>query len=376
MFDWLARKGEANAPARVPLAFLQDVRGRGADVPRSYEARVWAAMHENPVAARALRLVAEAVGAAPLVIEGGDGDVSALLSAPNPRASGSAFLERLAAHLVLHGNAYVEAAEGGTGKAAELYTLAPERVRIETDAQGWPAAFLYQTGTSEVRLSAPVDDAAGVLHLRSLSPCDDLYGLGALEAASGAVAAHNEAARWNRALLANSARPSGALVFEPKDGGHELSAEQLSRLRGELDEGFAGARRAGRPLLLEGGLKWQAMAMSPADMDFAAGQAAAARDIALALGVPPMLLGLPGDNTYANYAEANRALWRLTVLPLAGRICEALTEWLKFWWADAAVRVDLDKVHALSADRAEMWKRVSAADFLTADEKKRVLGIA
>ena len=95
-----------------------------------------------------------------------------------------------------------------------------------------------------------------------------------------------------------------------------------------MEAGFAGATNAGRPMLLEGGLKWQALSLSPADMDFVGLKAAAAREIALAFGVPPMLLGLPGDATYANYREANRALWRLTVLPLAGTIRPALAQGL------------------------------------------------
>ncbi len=88
-------------------------------------------------------------------------------------------------------------------------------------------------------------------------------------------------------------------------------------------------------MLLEGGLTWQSMSMSPADMDFATLKAAAARDIALAFGVPPMLLGLPGDNTYANYREANRALWRLTLLPLAGKILSGIGEGLTPWFPKA-----------------------------------------
>src|SRR5690606_21629198 len=118
--------------------------------------------------------------------------------------------------------------------------------------------------------------------------------------------------------LENAARPSGALVMESggKDGWSGLTADQFERLKGELEAAFSGAGNAGRPMVLEGGMKWQAMSLTPADMDFAALKAAAARDIALAFGVPPMLLGLPGDNTYANYREANRALWRLTLLPL------------------------------------------------------------
>jgi len=81
-------------------------------------------------------------------------------------------------------------------------------------------------------------------------------------------------------------------------------------------------------MLLEGGLDWRAMSMSPKDMDFTESKRQAARDIALALGVPPMLLGIPGDTTHANYQEANRAFWRHTVLPLTGRSLRALSNWL------------------------------------------------
>lgn len=122
-------------------------------------------------------------------------------------------------------------------------------------------------------------------------------------------------------------------------------------------------------------MSWQAMALSPADMDFAALKAAAARDIALAFGVPPMLLGLPGDNTYANYREANRALWRLTLLPLAERILGGVLQGLAPWFGGAKLAVDLDRVPALAEDRERLWAQVSAADFLSADEKRKLLGV-
>ncbi|TGS74874.1 phage portal protein, partial [Mesorhizobium sp. M8A.F.Ca.ET.181.01.1.1] len=137
----------------------------------------------------------------------------------------------------------------------------------------------------------------------------------------------NAASQWNKRLLDNSARPSGALVYQPREGGN-LSAEQYERLKRELEEGYQGAMNAGRPLLLEGGLDWKAMGLSPRDMDFLEARNGAARDIALSLGVPPMLIGIPGDNTYANYQEANRAFYRLTVLPLVNRTAARLCGWL------------------------------------------------
>ena len=111
-------------------------------------------------------------------------------------------------------------------------------------------------------------------------------------------------------------------------------------------------------------------------MDFAELKAAAARDIALAFGVPPMLLGLPGDNTYANYREANRALWRLTLLPLAGKILGGLEEGLRPWFPKLELKVDLDRVPALAEDRERLWAQVSAAGFLSDAEKRAMLGIS
>jgi hypothetical protein len=90
-------------------------------------------------------------------------------------------------------------------------------------------------------------------------------------------------------VLDNAARPSGALVYAAKSG--NLTGEQFARLKSELELGFQGARNAGRPLLLEGGLDWKPLSLSPKDMDFIEAKNAAAREIALALGVPPMLLG-------------------------------------------------------------------------------------
>ncbi|WP_281277442.1 phage portal protein [Hankyongella ginsenosidimutans] len=141
-----------------------------------------------------------------------------------------------------------------------------------------------------------------------------------------------------------------------------------------MEASFAGALNAGRPLLLEGGLKWQPLSMTPADMDFIAAKNTAAREIALAFGVPPMLLGIPGDNTYANYQEANRALWRLTLLPLIAKLAAALSHHLQQWWPDLSLDIDRDHVPALSADRERLWRQVASADFLTDAEKRRLLG--
>ncbi len=344
----------------------------GGDLPRSYEDRVREAYCSNPVAQRAVRMVAEGVGSAPLTAS--DPAVLLLLSA---RTAGQGLLETVAMQLLLHGNAFVQVLTGADGAPVELFALRPERVTIEADARGWPLAFLYKAGDATMRIAA--EDANGrpaVIHVKAANPLDDHYGLGCLGAASGAVAIHNAATKWNKALLDNAARPSGAMVYDPGEAGAVMAPEQFERLRGELDTSFSGAANAGRPMLLEGGLKWQAMSLTPADMDFVGLKAGSAREIALAFGVPPMLLGLPGDAAYANYREANKALWRLAILPVAATVLGAVSDGLKGWFPGLVLAVDLDHVAALSEERERLWGQVSAADFLSVDEKREMLGFA
>ena len=142
-----------------------------------------------------------------------------------------------------------------------------------------------------------------------------------------------------------------------------------------MEAGFAGAANAGRPMLLDGGMKWQPLSLTPAEMDFGRTRDTASREIALAFGVPPMLLGLAGDNAFANYREANVALWRLTLLPLTSRIYSSLAAHLHDWWPDLALAVDRDAIPALGADRAVLWGQIAAATFLTDDEKRNLLGL-
>jgi HK97 family phage portal protein len=338
--------------------------------PRSYEQQVREAYLQNPVAQRAIRLVAEGIGGAPVYASG-----AAAAGAQMEVLVRPSLLEAAAAQLLLHGNAFIQILLDADGMPADLFPLRPERVNVEADAAGWPLAYVYKAGQAKSRMAAR--DGLGrpsVVHLKGMHPLDDHYGLGCLGAAAGAVAIHNAATRWNKALLDNAARPSGALLFDPGEKGMPLSPDQYERLKAEMEAGFAGAANAGRPMLLEGGLRWQAMSLTPADMDFVGLKAAAAREIALAFGVPPMLLGLPGDATYANYREANRALWRLTILPLAGKILGGIAGALSAWWPGAGLTLDLDQVTALAEDRERLWAQVSAAEFLTEQEKREMLG--
>ncbi|MGA7001740.1 MAG: phage portal protein [Pseudolabrys sp.] len=367
--------------SRTGLLISLEGGGRARWTPRDYTALAGEGYARNAIVYRAVRLIAESVGSLCFVLYEGAAERDAhplldLLRRPNPRQDGASFLESVASHLLLAGNAYIEAVglEGGGGvQVRELYTLRPDRMKLVPGATGWPQAYEYKVAGSTVRF----DQSAAlppILHLTFFNPLDDHYGFSPLEAAAMAVDTHNAAAIWNKALLDNAARPSGALVYDGADGAM-LSTLQYERLRKEFDELHQGMRNAGRPLVLEGGLDWKPMSLSPSDMDFLEAKHAAAREIALAFGVPPMLLAIPGDNTYSNYQEANRVFWRQSVLPLAARIGCSLTHWLAPAFGEGLMlSADTDKIEALSPDRAALWDRVSKAPFLSVNEKRLATG--
>jgi HK97 family phage portal protein len=219
-------------------------------------------------------------------------------------------------------------------------------------------------------------EAQPICHIKTFHPQDDHYGFSPMQAAAVALDVHTSASAWSKALLDNAARPSGAIVYKGADGQSHLSADQYDRLLSEMESHHQGARNAGRPMLLEGGLDWKPMGFSPSDMEFQKTKEAAAREIAIAFGVPPMLMGIPGDATYANYQEANRAYYRLTVLPLVQRVAAGVSHWLSGFTGEAVeLRPDLDQIPALAVERDQQWARVGAADFLTPAEKRALLGL-
>ena len=372
-----APEAKASRTAQV-LAF--ESGGRARWTPRNYAALAREGYLGNAIVHRAVRLVAENVASCCyLVFEGAQEreahPLAALLARPNPRQDGAAFLEALVSHLLLAGNAYVEAV-ALDDEVRELYALRPDRMKAVPGADGWAEAYEYSAGGRSVRFDQLSSRVPPILHLAFFHPLDDHYGLAPLEAAAVAVDTHNAAARWNKALLDNAARPSGALIYSGPEGA-VLNDAQFDRLKRELTDTYQGAANAGRPLLLEGGLDWKAMALTPKDMDFLEAKHTAAREIALAFGVPPMLLGIPGDNTYANFQEANRVFWRQTVLPLATRIGTSLAQWLSPQFGDGVrLVIDTDRIEALASDRNALWERVTNALFLTLNEKREAVGYA
>ncbi|MGB7316733.1 MAG: phage portal protein [Planktotalea sp.] len=384
-FDFLKRRSGEAAPQETKASATGPViayhgAGRVAWSARDTVSLTRTGFAGNPVGFRAVKLIAEAAAAVPLVLQDSaqrydSHELLALLAAPNGAQGRVEFFEALFGQLLLSGDAYVEAVAAESGAPFELHVLRSDRMRVVPGTDGWPVAYEYAVGARKARFDVSAS-VSPICHIKSFHPQDDHYGLSPMQAAATALDVHNSASRWSKALLDNAARPSGAIVVRSADGQGTLGPEQFQRLQDEMEAYHQGAKNAGRPMLLEGGLDWKPMGFSPSDMEFQKTKESAAREIAIAFGVPPMLLGIPGDATYANYQEANRAFYRQVVVPLAGKVAGKIGCWLAGYTSEAVeLKPDLDQVAALAVERDAQWNRVASADFLSVDEKRALLGL-
>ena len=309
--------------------------------------------------------------------------ILSLLQRPNPRKAGVEYFQALYAYLLLSGNSYGLQAGPEGAPPRELYLLRPDRVTIIQDKTEIPAAYEYKiNGKTEQRYPVEIDGSSVVKHFALWHPLDDFYGMSPIQAASLDIDQHNMAAQHNVGLLANGARPSGALIFKPKDDTGatiQLSEGQRNQLLSDLEMRFTGQKNAGRPLLLEGDFDWKEMGISPKDMDFLSLKNMAARDIALCFGVPGQLVGVPDSQTYANVAEARLALYEETIIPLMRRIESDINEWLSpLYGDDVQVQYDLDSIPAISERRRRIFDNVIAgvnAGIISRNEARERLGL-
>jgi HK97 family phage portal protein len=340
---------------------------------RDYAAFADEGYRRNVVVYRSVNMIADAVASVVWTLFRGDTEITEspildLIKNPNPMQSGKQYMRAKVGFLMIAGNGYEEKVEVG-GRIAELYQLRPDRMTVVPGTNGFPICYEYKAGLKTVKFLLDEVGAGDVRQIKLFNPLNDFYGMSPIEAGSYAIDQHNLSMSWVQSLLQNSARPSGALVSK---GEQPLSDPQFHKLKEQLEEQHQGAANGGRPMLLEGGLEWQQMGMSPSDMGIIETKYSAARDVALAFGVPPQLLGIPGDNTYANYAEARLAFWEDTVIPLVNMIGED-------WNASIAdegteLHPDLDKIPAIADKRMTLWTMADKATDLTINERRELKG--
>ncbi len=338
------------------------------------------AYSRNVIVYRCVNLIAQSASHVPWIVSKNKGGtyerivshpIYNLLKKPNPGKAGADFFGEIIANKLLYGNVYILAALVNM-KPREIYLLPPDSTELILE-KGRQVAYRY-IGNNEEKIYPidPLNRMSRILHLKNYHHANMHYGLSCLDAASLSINLHDQATHWNSSLLKNGARPSGALIV--KEG--YLTEEQFDRLQSQLIEKFTGSHNSGKPLLLEGGLGWQEMSINPKDMDFIESKNSAAREIALAFGIPPQLLGINGDNTYSNMQEARLALWEETLIPLLDKLSDALGNWLSHWYQEEIIiDFDRDSISALTEKRENLWAKITNANFMTLNEKRAIVGL-
>ncbi len=381
-FPWL-KKLETKA-SKVGKLISMGVLGQPVWTPRQYDKLAEESYAKNAVAYRAINEISKCGGSVPFNLFQGTGksrkelEVSPLLdllNRPNPMQGRSAFIQAVIGYLLISGNSYLEMVGPSFHlPPRELWTKRPDRMQVVAGRTGIPSGYVFTNGGQSVKWPAnQITGRSKILQIKTFHPLNDWYGMSPVEAAAFSVDQHNEAGAWNMALLQNSARPSGALVVDPKSG-TGLDDDQFNTLKEQI-KAQTGPDHAGEVLLLEGGLDWKEMGLSPVDMAWIEGKHTSARDIAMVFGMPAQMLGIPGDNTHRNMEEARLWLWEQTIIPLLDFLLQELNWWLTpLFGEDLELVFDLDEVPALISRRHTLWDKVNASDFLKVNEKREATG--
>jgi len=284
-------------------------------------------------------------------------DIVKLIKNPNPTEDYMLFLKKMVHSYLLSGNIYLQAVRGHSNEILEMYLLRSDRMSIAPGIGTIPS-YYKKTGASDI------------LHIKTFKPLDDWYGLSPMEPAMGSIEQYNECIKWNKSLLENGARPCGALVVK-----QSMSDEVYNRLKNDMDDTFRGSENSGRYMILEGGVEWKEMGCSPRDMDYIETKNSAARDIAMAFGIQPQLIGITGDSTYNNLSEARMNFWEVTVIPLARLIFSSIAKWIsQSYERNVSIEPDLDSIPSLFEQRQKAWQVVNKSDFVSKKEKRDCLG--
>ena len=353
----------------------------------SYEDLVKEGYENNAIAFRCINEISQGAAGVKLKLFRGkltvdDHPILDLLERPSPTKGYVELFESLYSFLLLSGNSYL-IGSGGEGPPKELYCLRPDRVKIVPGQMSLPLSYDY-TINGKVVSQYEVDQTTGesaVKHFKLFHPKHDHLGLSPLVSAATNIDSHNLTNIHNVSLLQNGARPSGAVIFKPKDetgSSVQLSDSQRAQIIKDMESRFAGTGNAGRPMLLEGDFSFQQMGMSPKDMDFSVLKKMSAIDIALCFGVPAQLVGIPDAQTYNNMPEARLALYEETIIPILRRIQSDLNEWLTPKFGDGLrLEYDIDSIPAMAESRKRVFESVVSgvnAGILTRNEAREKLG--
>lgn len=341
---------------------------------------------KNVIAYRCINIIAKSVGSVDWKVfqKSSDGKrelvenhpVNKILKRPNPGNGFSFFMQEAQAFLSLDGNSFLHRIAPTTGPnkgiPQELHVLRPDRIKM-LKANGKVVGYEYTAADNIKHFFEidPITQQADLLQIKNFHPLNDYWGASPIEPSAREIDTSNAGTQWNKSLLDNEARPGMIIITKGnlEKGQREFIKEQFKR-------DYAGPQNSGESLLLEGeDMKVEKYGFSPNELDFIEGGRELARRICMAHEVPPQLLGIKGDSTFANFEQAQLFFWENTVFYFLKLWKTELNNWIFPEEDNFFLDFVLEDIPALAPKRNLLWERAEKSTFITTNEKREMVGM-
>ena len=322
-----------------------------------------------------------------LVLEDADGKIThtagspllKFLKQPNDDMVQIDFLENLGSYYLITNEVYLIATGAVNRAPAEVYVISPVNVEVKVDADGVINRFEMNRGTGgkEVFTRAAkgyrffnADSTAEIWQIKGFNSGDTSRGKSKLNSAHYEIEQYLQCSAHNLSILNNGVRSSGAFLAEGA-----LTDEQFDRLREQLTS-KSGADNAGKNLILEGGLGYKEMSISPKDMDFATLKKTTTEAIFRRYKIPLALVSTE-SMAEATMETSSLMLYDNAVLPVARRLLAEITRFLGPRFDvkdDSMIAPFMDNITALQIRRIKEVKNKKEVGVFTINEIRGVMG--
>ncbi len=272
---------------------------------------------------------------------------------PNPEMTSFVFRETLMTHLLLWGNAYAQIIRNGKGEIIALYPLMPNRMTVDRDDKG-QLYYLYNTSKDDaptMKGSMVNLKPSDVLHIPGLG-FDGLVGYSPIAMAKNAIGMAIACEEYGAKFFANGATPGGILE-------HPGTVKDPQRVRESWTSAFGGSSNANKVAVLEEGMKYTPISISPEQAQFLETRKFQINEIARIFRVPPHMVGDLEKSSFSNIEQQSLEFVKYTLDPWVAR------------WEQAIVR------SLLSADeKTQYFVKFNVDGLLRGDYQSRMNGYA
>ena len=232
---------------------------------------------------------------------------------PNPEMTSFAFRETLMSHLLLWGNAYAQIIRNGKGEVVALYPLMPDRMTVDRDDKG-KLYYEYQLSSDDAQTmkgSTVILQPKDVLHIPGLG-FDGLVGYSPIAMAKNAIGLAIAAEEYGSKFYANGAAPSGVLE-------HPGVLKDPGKVRESWNATFGGSANANKVAVLEEGMKYTPISISPNEAQFLETRKFQINEIARIFRVPPHMVGDLEKSSFSNIEQQSLEFVKYTLDPWVSR---------------------------------------------------------